>query len=166
MRIVPILLAGALAASLGACATATRGTSQDWAVNTYPSGAAVTTSNGMQCPTTPCTLRMSRNSRFVATVSMPGYQTVQAQIDHRLSNGGAGAMAGNLLFGGIIGAGVDAASGANQDIRPNPLVLRLISGAGTVVLDWVQAERVSTANGDLTMAGAPEPVAAAAAPRP
>lgn len=34
-------------------------------------------------------------------------------------------MAGNVLIGGIIGAGVDLASGAMNDLTPNPLVVRL-----------------------------------------
>lgn len=36
-------------------------------------------------------------------------------------------MAGNVLVGGLIGVGVDAASGATKDLRPNPLVLQLVA---------------------------------------
>ena len=34
-------------------------------------------------------------------------------------------MAGNVLVGGIIGVGVDAASGAALDLTPNPVVVTL-----------------------------------------
>jgi hypothetical protein len=34
-------------------------------------------------------------------------------------------MAGNVLLGGIIGAGVDVATGAMLDLVPNPLVVKL-----------------------------------------
>jgi hypothetical protein len=39
-------------------------------------------------------------------------------------------MAGNVLFGGIIGAGVDAATGATKGLKPNPLNVKLISLVG------------------------------------
>lgn len=44
-------------------------------------------------------------------------------MTHHIS-GGAG-MAGNVLLGGIVGAGVDAYSGAMDDIVPNPLTVTL-----------------------------------------
>ena len=34
-------------------------------------------------------------------------------------------MAGNVIFGGLIGIGVDAATGAALDLIPNPLVVKL-----------------------------------------
>ena len=34
-------------------------------------------------------------------------------------------MAGNLFVGGIIGAGIDAGTGAMHSHRPNPLVVEL-----------------------------------------
>lgn len=158
MVMVVALTAGAVGVT--GCATATRGTSQDWRVQSIPSGARVSTTNGYRCDATPCSFRMPRRSQFVATLSLPGHQTVEASIDHRLSNGGAGATAGNVLLGGFIGMGVDAASGANQDIRPNPLVVRMTLGSGTILLNWQQAEGESasaTANGSGTTASAPRP---------
>lgn len=35
-------------------------------------------------------------------------------------------MAGNILFGGLIGAAVDAGSGATKELKPNPLNVRLV----------------------------------------
>lgn len=136
-------------ASMGACATVVRGTSQDWAVITDPSGAAVQTSNGFQCAATPCTFHMSRNSRFTATIAKPGYRTITAQIDHRFSQGGAAGAAGNVLAGGPIGLGVDVLSGASQDIRPNPLTLRMQPGVGSTNLSWQEAETASNSGGTI-----------------
>jgi hypothetical protein len=34
-------------------------------------------------------------------------------------------MAGNVLVGGLIGVGVDAASGATKELKPNPLAVTL-----------------------------------------
>ena len=44
----------------------------------------------------------------------------------QISGGGAAGMAGNVLLGGIIGAGVDAATGATKDLKPNPIDVKLV----------------------------------------
>ena len=38
---------------------------------------------------------------------------------------GAAGFAGNLLVGGLVGMGVDAATGAAQDHKPNPVIVTL-----------------------------------------
>ena len=40
----------------------------------------------------------------------------------RVAGGGAAGFAGNILLGGVIGMGVDAASGATLEHHPNPVV--------------------------------------------
>ena len=122
-----VLLAGGLLAtcSLGACATVTRGTNTAWQVNTTPPGAAVKTSNGFYCESTPCSLKMPRKSEFTATISHPGYKPVDVTVTNHVSNGGGVGMAGNVLLGGVIGAGVDVASGAMLDLTPNPVTLTM-----------------------------------------
>jgi hypothetical protein len=40
-------------------------------------------------------------------------------------------MAGNVILGGIIGAGIDAASGATKRLKPNPVVVTLTPVAAT-----------------------------------
>lgn len=138
-----IIVALAACSMLGACATVTRGTSTNFDVQTSPSGASVSTTHGFSCPATPCSMRMPRKSAFQAMISKPGYKTVNASIGNRVSKGGGGAMAGNLLAGGIIGAGVDASSGAMLDLRPDPLLITLEPGEGTVVMNQDQAEQMS-----------------------
>jgi hypothetical protein len=34
-------------------------------------------------------------------------------------------MAGNVILGGLIGAGVDVATGAMMELKPNPLTVKL-----------------------------------------
>jgi hypothetical protein len=140
MKLTRLALAAAAMASLSACATITRGTSTTWDVQTLPSGAAVKTTHGYTCDATPCSLKMPRKSAFVATITKPGYKTVEATVGNRVSTGGGAAMAGNLLLGGIIGGGVDAGSGAMLDLRPDPLVVRLEPGEGTITMTQEQAE--------------------------
>lgn len=111
--------------SLSACATVTRGTSEAFTVNTDPSGAAVRTTAGFACDATPCTWKMPRKAEFDVTITKPGYKTVQTHVVHQVSSGGGAAMAGNVILGGLIGAGVDVATGAMMELKPNPLTVKL-----------------------------------------
>lgn len=121
-----VVLATALAVALTGCATITRGTNQDFTVESTPSGATVATSNGFECPATPCTFRMPRKDGFTVDLTLNGYLPARETVTSNMSSGGAAGMAGNVLVGGIIGVGVDATSGALNDLSPNPLQVTLI----------------------------------------
>lgn len=122
MRIIAFVAAAAL---LSGCATMTRGTSDTWTVNTTPAGAGVKTSNGFVCEATPCSFKMKRKSEFDVTIDKPGFKTWTGHVTHKVAGAGGAAMAGNVLVGGFIGAGVDAANGAMLDLVPNPLNVTL-----------------------------------------
>ena len=117
---------------LAACATVTRGSNQAWTVETEPNGAAIQTTNGFQCESTPCTFRMQRRSEFDVTITKAGYRTVTSHVTNAVSGNGGAAMAGHVIVGGVIGGVVDIASGAMLDIRPNPLHVVLERDDGTV----------------------------------
>ena len=125
MRVVTL---GGLAAAcvlLSACATITRGTNQNFVVESSPNEANVRLSTGQTC-ITPCTLRMKRKSEFAVTISKDGYQTQEAKVHGVVKGGGAAGMAGNVIFGGLIGAGVDARNGSMMNLTPNPLQVTLL----------------------------------------
>ena len=127
-----VVAAALAAASLCACATITRGTTQAFEVRTTPAGAAVETTNGLYCKATPCVFQnVARNANFTVTITKPGYKTVTSNVTNTTAGGGGAAMAGNIIFGGLIGAGVDATNGSMQDLVPNPLevVLEVDTGA-------------------------------------
>jgi membrane-bound inhibitor of C-type lysozyme len=126
MKKIAFLVVGASALALSACGTITRGTNDTWVVETTPAGATVTTSNGYQCASTPCAIKMPRRSEFVATIELDGYRTHRVNVTNQVSTAGGTAMAGNVLVGGIIGAGVDAGSGAMLDLVPNPVQVELV----------------------------------------
>lgn len=97
---------------LAACATITKGTTQLVAVDTPGVAGAVctiSTSSGPQTVTTPGTVTLSKGS-----ASLP----IQCAKECYVTGTGvipsdAEAMAaGNVIFGGVIGLGVDAVSGA------------------------------------------------------
>lgn len=126
MKIAAVVAAVGLSVCTSACATVIRGSSQNFLVKTEPTGAAVKLSTGETCEATPCTFRRSRKEAFAVTVSKPGYETQVIDIKHHWSAAGTTTgVIGNAILGGGIGIGVDAATGANQDLDPNPLVVAM-----------------------------------------
>ena len=114
---VGILVAG--------CATITRGKQDVLEIQTTPAGAQVQTSNGFSCGSTPCALKMDRRSDLVVNITKKGCKPVAINVTHKTANAGAAGVAGNVLVGGIIGLAVDGATGASQDLVPNPVVATL-----------------------------------------
>lgn len=137
---------GGLAAAcvlLSACATITRGTNQDFMVESTPSQAEVKLSTGQTC-VTPCTLRLKRKSQFKVTISKEGYQTQEAEVHGVMKGGGGAALAGNAIFGGVIGAGVDASNGSLMNLKPNPLQVTLVPAAAAQQQPTAAPEQTTT----------------------
>lgn len=156
-----VLGIAAAAAALSGCATITRGSHQAFTVESTPAGAQVTTSLGLSCNATPCTFpRVERDSEFSVTVSKQGYQTWTGAVTHQTAGAGAAGMAGNILLGGIIGAAVDANSGAMRDLVPNPLRVTL----EPIAVAAAAPERVAAAEPVAAAPAAPAAAPATAAP--
>lgn len=121
-----ILGAIAVALTVGACGTVTRGTSADVTFNSAPAGAKVQISTGLVCPATPCTFQISRKQEFIAHFELDGYEPQQIPVKTEVSGGGAAGMAGNLIIGGVVGIVVDASTGATMDHTPNPVYAHMV----------------------------------------
>jgi hypothetical protein len=119
-----LAFACAVALALGGCATVTRGTDDQIQVNSDPQGATVQTSLSQQCMT-PCTLKVGRKDEFSVTVAKPGYAPQTVFVGTKVAGAGAAGFAGNVLVGGVIGMGVDAATGATLEHFPNPVTVIL-----------------------------------------
>lgn len=123
------LLAGVLA-SVGGCATITKGTTQQVAISTPGApGAQCTLQSGAigtKVVQTPATIVLDKSQDSISvTCKKPCYQDGVAII---ASNAEA-MSAGNLVFGGVIGLGVDAASGAmNKYNADNQIAMVPIPG--------------------------------------
>ena len=113
-----------LLALITGCATVTRGRSEAWTAKTQPIDAVVTLSNGMTCHT-PCALTIRRKYPFSVDVCKAGYKRVTTQVVSSIHGAGGVGLAGNVLLGGAIGAGVDVGTGAARDLDPNPLEITL-----------------------------------------
>lgn len=121
-----ILTAALLAVGTAGCGTITRGTDEPVAFLSDPPGAAVTTTKGYACPATPCSIKVERSDEFDVTFTKPGYQPQVVPVRTEVVGKGAAGMAGNILVGGVIGIGVDAATGAAFDHKPNPVSVVLV----------------------------------------
>jgi len=114
-KAVMLLAAVCGSVSLGGCATILDGTTQEITVNTNPSGAeCVFTRQDREIArisTTPAATNI-RKSKYDITIicNKPGYQTAT----YLNKSGNAAATVGNLALGGLIGWGVDSATGSDN----------------------------------------------------
>ena len=101
------------------------GTSQDIVVESDPPGAACIVARGAEgaigsVASTPGKLTVRRRKEALqVTCTRAGYDQTAEVVDSKLR----GATLGNILLGGLIGAAVDASSGANNDYPDNVLVI-------------------------------------------
>jgi PEGA domain-containing protein len=122
-----LLLAAAIVMPCFGCASVTRGTTENISIATTPAGATADIS-GLEIPTacvTPCVVQAKRNADITVTINKEGYQTQTIPLTKEIPGTGAAGFAGNLLLGGVVGMGVDAATGAAQDHKPNPVIVTL-----------------------------------------
>jgi hypothetical protein len=108
-----VAVGGVLAVGLSGCASIIEGTTQSIAITTPPADGAkcvLTSSEGTYYVTTPgnVTVHKAKND-LAAECNKDGFQTAKATIPAHFN----GATAGNVIAGGIIGIGIDAATGAN-----------------------------------------------------
>ncbi len=111
MRVIAAVAACGFA--LSGCATIIKGTTQSISVNTGDvTGAQCTliNSQGTWFLTTPGSVVVHKTKTDIdATCKKDGYEAAKTVIPSSFN----GVTAGNILAGGLIGIGVDAASGAN-----------------------------------------------------
>jgi hypothetical protein len=68
---------------------------------------------------------VKRNADITVTVNKEGYEPQVIPLTKEIPGAGAAGFAGNVLLGGLVGMGVDAATGAAQDHKPNPVIVTL-----------------------------------------
>lgn len=103
------------------CATIINGTTQKIPVSSEPSGANCVVVGDTTKYTTPCQVELARKSDHVLKLEKEGYDPATVEIKHVLS----GAVAGNILLGGLIGWGVDAATGSQNRLIPETVHINL-----------------------------------------
>jgi len=112
IHVVVIACAAALAVVSG-CASIMQGSEQRIGITSTPSGANVTV-DGNPVGITPVVASMKRESDHLVQITMDGYVPYQTFVTRSVS----GAVAGNVLAGGLIGAAVDKSTGAMYKLTP------------------------------------------------
>ncbi len=119
-QIAVLLAVSALTALTSGCATIVKGTTQEIPVASEPTGARVAV-NGSPAGTTPTKVTLSRKQNHMITLEKEGYESESVALTKRMG----GAVAGNIIAGGLVGWGVDAVSGAQYNLHPETVNVRL-----------------------------------------
>lgn len=120
IRIIAVSVAILAVSFLTGCATIVKGTTQEIPVASEPTGARVSV-DGTSAGTTPTTVTLSRKSNHMVTIEKDGYQSESVAITKSMG----AAVAGNIIAGGLVGWGVDAVSGAQYNLNPTTVNVRL-----------------------------------------
>lgn len=120
------LIALALCSIVSGCASMTHGALQTIRIESNPSGAQVTVDRDPVPYTTPTSVSLSRKQDHRLLFSKEGYDDYAVDLTRSTS----GAVYGNILVGGLIGAATDYSSGAaytlgHANMTDNVLTIRL-----------------------------------------
>jgi hypothetical protein len=115
-----VMAAVLVAASLSACATVVNGTTQRIPIASEPPAADVIV-DGASVGVTPTAVKLKRNADHLVTIQKAGYEPKTVPIVKDIG----GAVWGNVLVGGLIGWGVDAASGSQYSLAPSTVSVTL-----------------------------------------
>ncbi len=99
------------------CATAINGPTQSVDITSEPAGARATIQPIDHTVITPAAVGLPRTQEYQVRFELEGYEPQMLLLRQQ----GSGAVAGNLLFGGLIGVAVDESSGAAYKLVPDPL---------------------------------------------
>ncbi len=103
------------------CATIIHGSTQDIDVRSNPDEAEVWV-DGARLGKTPTRLTLKRKTSYMIKIVKEGYKDTEIKID----NSSSAWLIGNIIFGGIIGCGVDLISGGAYDLKPESLDINLV----------------------------------------
>lgn len=122
LRIASILALVALVPSLAGCGALFNGSRQTIQVQSSPDGTRVTTSPETGEYTTPTTLNLERKHSYTLRFEREGYSPATFQIQNH-TRGGIVIL--DVLFTGLIGVVVDAATGAWNALSPEAATVSL-----------------------------------------
>jgi hypothetical protein len=123
MRFALHVLAAPLLLLSTSCATIMTGSGREQPVriDSEPRGADVFV-NGHRRGTTPTSVSLIRTELHKVRIELPGYQPSERELRSGPNNW----IWGNILLGGLIGLGVDYASGATAALKPREVNATLV----------------------------------------
>ncbi len=102
------------------CATVLKGTTQEIPISSEPPGADIIV-DGTFVGTTPADVELKRKRDHLVVIEKKGHSSKSVAV---VKNVG-GAVWGNIIAGGLIGWGIDAASGAQNNLSPKTISVTL-----------------------------------------
>jgi hypothetical protein len=112
------------------CATIIHGSRQNVSISSNPSKAVVVIDNDNR-GVTPVTVRLSRKDHHTIHINLEGYLPYETKLTSKVD----GWIAGNIVFGGLIGLAIDAASGSMYRLTPDQIQAELRNQSASVVKD-------------------------------
>jgi hypothetical protein len=120
-RMQKLVLMAATAALTQGCATLIKGSSQSIPVSSDPPAADILL-DGKLVGQTPKTLALKRDNNYLIAIQKTGFEQQSVPVVKDIG----GAVWGNVLAGGLVGWGVDAASGAQYNLLPAAVSVKLV----------------------------------------
>ena len=124
------------------CASIIHGTTQDVNIASSPDQAEVWI-DGARMGTTPTKVTLKRKSDYLVTIKKEGYKEATVKIEGTTSAW----IIGNVIFGGIIGCGVDFLTGGAYDLKPERVDVNLTKLAEldgkTIHIDRAQLDKIN-----------------------
>lgn len=124
-RVRKVLLTGLMCAALlflPGCGAMFQGSNQTIGIQSAPSGAKVTGSPGIGEYTTPASVTLSRKHSYDLTFTKDGYRPATAHI-HATAKFGYILL--DVLFTGLVGVIIDAATGSWNGLSPETVIVTL-----------------------------------------
>ncbi len=112
---------------LAGCASIMHGTTQGISISSAPTGAQVAVNN-VEVGTTPVVAELKRKDQHVVQVMLDGYEPFEMALNRSVS----GWVWGNIVFGGIIGLAVDAATGGLYKLSPEQVRAEMAASGAAV----------------------------------
>lgn len=102
------------------CATIMHGSKQEVGISSSPSNAKVII-DGKAMGTTPVVTKLKRKDSHMVQIKLDGFHTYETTLTRSVS----GWVWGNIVFGGLIGLGVDAITGGLYKLTPKQISAEL-----------------------------------------
>jgi len=107
---------------LAGCGVMFGGTTKTISVTSAPAGAHLTTVPSTAEFTTPTSFSLERKHSYTIKATKDGYKEAQAQIQKRMRTG---PLVLDILFTGLLGVVIDAATGGWYDLQPEYVTMAL-----------------------------------------
>ena len=107
------------------CSTIINGTKQNIAIASNPSSAQITIDN-INRGVTPMTISLARNKSHAVKIALDGFYPYELVLNRKVN----GWIAGNIVFGGLIGLAIDAISGGMYLLSPGQFSAELRANDG------------------------------------